>query len=356
MVMNDVLNYNFLNNPLRDWAISVLITLGIFLLVQVARSTVLKRLKTLAARTESTLDDFFVLQMDKTLFPFLKLLGIYLGFTFLTFGPRVERWLTVVLLVSATFLALRIITAGIHFFVNRSLKGQENIEVKMKQARGVLIIVNVFIWFTGTIFLLNNLGYNVTSIIAGLGIGGIAIALAAQAILGDLFSYFVIFFDKPFEIGDYIAVGDKSGNIEYVGLKTTRVRTLAGEQLIFPNHDLTNSRVHNYKRMERRRIVFSVGVTYDTTAEQLANIPLTIKQIISSLPDLSFDRCHFSTFGEFSLNFETVYYVNTPDFVLYKDRQQTINLEMVRRFHADDVKFAFPTHTVIVQGPGGEVS
>ncbi len=350
--MNDFLNYNFLNNPLKDWGISLLIIVGIFLVVQLVKSTVLKKLTRWAQQTKGTMDDFLVLQIDKTIFPFLKLLSVYFGLSFLTFGPKVEHWLTVVLMLIATFLGLKIITAGIKFFVNRSLQGQENIEVKMKQARGVLIIINVLIWFTGIIFFLSNLGYNVTSIIAGLGIGGIAIALAAQAILGDLFSYFVIFFDKPFEIGDYILVGDKSGIVEYVGLKTTRLRTLAGEQLIFPNHDLTNSRVHNYKRMEKRRIVFSTGVTYDTTADKLASIPQILKDIITSLPDITFDRCHFSAFGDFSLNFETVYFVNTADFLLYKDSQEKINLALIRRFGSEGIEFAFPTQTVILQGSG----
>src|SRR3546814_878321 len=143
----------------------------------------------------------------------------------------------------------------------------------MRQNRGIMFILNVVIWIFGLVLLLSNLGYDVTAIVAGMGIGGIAIALAAQTILGDLFSYFVIFFDRPFEIGDFIVVDDKSGTVEYVGIKTTRLKSLGGEQLVFSNTDLTNSRLHNYKRMERRRIVFKLGVVYETPEKKLKLIP-----------------------------------------------------------------------------------
>ena len=165
----------------------------------------------------------------------------------------------------------------------------------------------------GIVFLLDNLGYNVTTIIAGLGIGGIAIALAAQAILGDLFSYFVILFDRPFEIGGFIIVDDKMGVVEYIGIKTTRLRTLGREQLVCSNKDLTDSRVHNYKCMEKRRVVFSVGITYKATAETLETIPQLVKDIITRYDDVVFDHGHLSGFGNFSLNFEFVYYILSSD-------------------------------------------
>ena len=186
-----------------------------------------------------------------------------------------------------------------------------------------------------------------------LGIGGIAIALAAQAILGDLFSYFVIFFDRPFEVGDFILVGDKVGVVEYTGIKTTRIRALGGEQLVFSNTDLTNSRIHNFKQMERRRVVFKLGVIDQTKAEQLEEVTKIVREVIEQQPDASFDRGHFASYGDFSLNFEFVYYVTGGDYVKYMDTQQAINLEIYRAFEQRGIEFAYPTQTVFVSKTNG---
>jgi len=241
-----------------------------------------------------------------------------------------------------------VISAAFRKFVYSFIRREENSEGKEKQAAGLIIVINVFIWILGIIFLTDNLGYNVTTLIAGLGVGGIAIALAAQAVLGDLFSYFVIFFDRPFEIGDFVVVGNDNGVIEYIGIKTTRIRTLSGEQLICSNTDLTNSRLQNFKRMERRRIVFTLGVTYQTTHEQLSEIPGLVKEIITSKPKLQFDRGHFSGYGDFALNFEFVYYVLDPDYTIYMDNQQAVYLEIFAKFAAKEIEFAYPTQTLFV--------
>jgi small-conductance mechanosensitive channel len=201
----------------------------------------------------------------------------------------------------------------------------------------------------GGVFLFDNLGYDVTAIITGLGIGGLAVALAAQTILGDLFNYFVIFFDRPFEIGDYIVVDDKKGNVEYIGIKTTRIKSLSGEQIIISNSDLTNSRVHNFKRMEKRRIVFNLGVTYQTPPDQLREIPGIIRKIITEQNDAQIDRCHFATYGDFSLNFETVYYVTEPDYAKYMDIQESINLQIFEAFSERKIDFAYPTQTLFLE-------
>jgi len=209
-----------------------------------------------------------------------------------------------------------------------------------------MIIANILIWAVGILMLLDNLGYNVTTIVAGLGIGGIAVALAAQNILGDLFNYFVIFFDRPFEVGDYITIDDKKGTVEYIGIKTTRFKSIGGEQLVLSNSDLTKSRLHNFKRMERRRVVFNLGVTYQTKADQLREIPVLIKNIIESHAKTVFDRAHFATYGSYSLNFEVVYFVESPDFNEYMDIHQSVNLKIFEAFAARNIEFAYPTQTV----------
>ena len=234
------------------------------------------------------------------------------------------------------------------FTLTYFIKKQERGDEKARQLRGMTVLINVFVWVIGIVFLMDNLGFNISAVVAGLGIGGIAIALAAQAILGDLFSYFVIFFDRPFEVGDFIIVGDKVGAVEYTGIKTTRIRALSGEQLVFSNTDLTNSRIHNYKKMERRRVVFKLGVIYQTTAEQLESIPKIVREIIESQQDVTFDRGHFATYGDFSLNFEFVYYVTGADYNKYMDIQQSINMKIYRTFEEKGIEFAYPTQTVFV--------
>jgi small-conductance mechanosensitive channel len=256
--------------------------------------------------------------------------------------------LHVALLFVVTFFVLRIITSFIGYLFKQAASKKERNELREKQAKGILLIVQIIVWTIGFLFLIDNLGFDITTLVAGLGIGGIAIALAAQTVLGDLFSYLVIFFDKPFEIGDFIIVEDKMGTVEYIGIKTTRIRTLSGEQLVCSNTDLTDSRVHNYKRMEERRIAFSFGVVYNTPAAKLKIIPPLVKKIIEDLENTRFDRAHFKSFGDFSLDFEVVYYVLSADYNIYMDKQQSINLRIFELFEKEQIEFAFPTQTLFV--------
>ncbi len=195
---------------------------------------------------------------------------------------------------------------------------------------------------------LDNLGVNITTLVAGLGVGGIAIALAVQNILSDVFCSVAILVDKPFQVGDFIIVGDMMGTVEKIGIKTTRVRSLSGEQLVFSNADLVNSRIRNYKRMQERRVVFSFGVIYQTPADKLEHIPAMVKEIIESVDQARFDRTHFKQFGDSSLDFECVYYVLSRDYNLYMDIQQKINLELFTRFEKEGIEFAYPTRTLYI--------
>jgi small-conductance mechanosensitive channel len=199
------------------------------------------------------------------------------------------------------------------------------------------------------LLILDNLGVNITGLVAGLGIGGIAVALAVQNILGDLFASLSIVLDKPFMIGDYVVVDTLSGTVEHIGLKTTRIRSLSGEQLIFSNNDLLKSRIRNYKRMEERRIVFGFGVIYQTPVEKLIRIKKQVAEIIEKQEHARLDRVHFKEYGDSSLNFEVVYFVDDPAYALYMDIQENINLELFRRFTEEGIEFAYPTRTLYVQ-------
>jgi small-conductance mechanosensitive channel len=305
----------FFHNTLQDWVIAFSLIVGLFLLIRIFRTIIFKRIKAWAGKTESKLDDFGVRVIERSIVPMLYLASVYSGISYLVLTQRADRILHVAFLVAATFFVLRMVSGFIHFSLFRAIRHHENREAKEKQLRGILFIINIVVWVLAFVFLLDNLGYNITAVITGLGVGGIAIALASQVILGDLFSYFVIFFDRPFEIGDAIQVDDKSGTVEHIGIKTTRLRTLSGEQLIVSNTNLTNSRVHNFKRMNTRRVQFNLGVVYRTPADKLRRIPEIVKRIITSYPDLSYDRAHFSGYGSFSLNFEFVYVVQSADLI-----------------------------------------
>ena len=339
----------YFHNTLRDWVIAFSVILGLMLLARLFRKLIFRRLKDWAGRTESKLDDLGVRIIERSILPLIYLAGVYAGLSYLDFTPRVERALRVGFMIAGTFFVLRLISSFIRFSLLRAIKGHDNREAKEKQLRGILFVINVLVWVIAFVFLLDNLGYNITAVITGLGVGGIAIALASQVILGDLFSYFVIFFDRPFEIGDAIQVDDKLGTVEYIGIKTTRLRTLSGEQLIVSNTNLTNSRVHNFKRMSTRRIQFSLGVVYRTPAGKLRRIPDIVKNIITSYPDLVYDRGHFSGYGSFSLNFEFVYIVQTADFNLYMDRQQQIYFAIFDAFEKEGIEFAYPTQELLVK-------
>jgi small-conductance mechanosensitive channel len=234
-----------------------------------------------------------------------------------------------------------------NYVVQRWRRQQIMHDPGMATAVGALgFIAKLGLWAVLSITALANMGVDITAFVASLGIGGIAVALALQNVLGDLFASLSIVLDKPFVIGDFVVVDDLQGTVEHVGLKTTRIRSLSGEQIVFSNSDLLSSRVRNFKRMQERRIVFPVGVTYDTPASKLRAIPGIIEEAVGAQERARFDRSHFKAFGDFSLDFETVYYVTVPDYAAYMDVQQEVNLALVDAFSQDGIEFAFPTQTL----------
>ncbi|MBV6420365.1 MAG: hypothetical protein DAHOPDDO_01607 [Ignavibacteriaceae bacterium] len=344
--MQEFLNQTFWGNTIQSYFIA----LGIFiigvLIVKVLQKIVLLRLKKWAAKTETTIDDLLIKSIEKSIIPLLFYAVFYSALHSLALSESTAKILKVVSLFIITFFIVRFISSTIMFTITYFIRKQERGEEKARQLRGMTVLINIFVWVVGFVFLMDNLGFDISAVIAGLGIGGIAIALAAQTILGDLFSYFVIFFDRPFEVGDFITVQDKSGTVEYTGIKTTRLRSLSGEQLVFSNHDLTNSRIHNYKKMERRRVVFTLRVIYQTTAEQIESIPKLVREIIESQQDVAFDRGHFASYGDFSLNFEFVYFVLEADYNKYMNIQQAINMKIYDTFEQRGIGFAYPTQTL----------
>ena len=346
--MPDFLNQTYFGNTILTYIIALIIFVAGVIVINIFRKIVLSRLKKWAEKTETSIDDFLVRGIEKAIIPLLYYGAFYLAARTLALPTKGEMILNTISVILITFLALRIVTSFISYSLGVYVRKKGAGEARQKELKGITTILNLIVWAIGLVFLLDNLGFKVASVIAGLGIGGIAIALAAQAVLGDLFAYFVIFFDRPFEIGDFIIVGDKLGSVEHIGLKTTRLRSLGGEQLVFSNKDLTDSRIQNYKRMEKRRVVFRIGVIYQTKAGQLKDISAFVRKIIEEQPDTTFDRGHFASYGDFSLNFEFVYYVLSPDYNKYMDTQQAINLKIYEEFEKRGLEFAFPTQTLFL--------
>jgi small-conductance mechanosensitive channel len=348
--MQNYLSKVYYGNSLQQYLIALAIVALGLLFLRLFRKIILNRLKAWTAHTDTKLDDYLVNGFEKFGLPVLNILVVYFSLSYLTLSEKANKVVHAVLVVVITFYLVRFVSAVIRLALESFISRQEKGEEKLKQLNGIMLIINVLVWMLGLLFLFDNLGYNITAIVTGLGIGGIAIALAAQNILGDLFNYFVIFFDRPFEVGDYITVDDKKGTVEHIGIKTTRLLALTGEQLAFSNSDLTKSRIHNFKRMTRRRVAFKLGVVYQTPPEKIKLVPTLIKEAVQSQSLATFDRAHFASFGNFSLDFEVVYFIESPDYLPYMDVQQAINLAILESFSANGIDFAYPTQTVLVEG------
>ena len=346
-VFENLLTRSYFNNPLSAWLGAALAALTTLLSVAVARYIIRKRAQAFALTTATKIDDFIVESLRHTRAFFLLALALYAGTRPLSLPDRVESFIHHLVVILTV---LQVGIWGNHFI---SFWVKRYTQERMTQDAASVTTISalgfagkMLLWGVIMLVALDNLGVNITALVAGLGIGGIAVALAAQNILGDLFASLSIVMDKPFVLGDTILVGDFIGTVEHIGLKTTRLRSISGEQLIFTNGDLLQSRIRNFKRMSERRVVFTAGVVYQTPADKLARIPHMIKDIITAQPLTRFDRVHFKSFGDFSLNFEAVYFVLSADFVIYMDTQQAVNLALFHRFAEEGIAFAYPTQMI----------
>lgn len=342
----DILNRVIYENRVADYLIVLGAIVGGIIIIRIIKFVVLRRVAAWARKTKAPVDDVLVKNISKTLLPLLYLGAVYAAVSALTIPEVTARAVDIVAKILLTILGVRFIIAILVNAIEYYWLAKEGNEARERTVRALMPIIKFCVWVVGGIFLLDNLGFKITTVVAGLGIGGVAVALAAQAILKDLFGYFSILFDRPFEIGDFITVGDKSGTVEKVGVKTTRLTSLSGEELIFSNADLTDSRVQNYRRMERRRVAFGLGITYETPAAKLKEIPAMVEKIISGVDGAVFDRAHFKSYGDFNLAFEIVYFVLGGDYRKFMDVQQEINLAIFEAFAKRKIDFAYPTQTV----------
>jgi small-conductance mechanosensitive channel len=342
----------FLGNTIQAWVSTLGIALAINLGVGIVKAFIVHRLTTFTGGTRTAVDDCVLEVVRRTKQWLIFLASLYVGSRYLELPDRAD-----LVLRSAAMLGLFIqiglwLSGVLTFWVERWRARSVTEDAGAATSIAAMNFVGLLVlWTVIVLLVLDNFGVNITALVAGLGVGGVAVALAVQNILGDLFASLSIVVDKPFVIGDVIAVDQFVGTVEYVGLKTTRLRSPTGEQLIFPNGNLLQSRLRNFKRMTDRRNIFTFGVVYRTPPDKLERIPEIVRGIIESQPAARFERAHFKALGQSSLDFEVSYLMTDPDFAKYLETQQAINLGLLRALEAEGIGFAYPTQSVFVESP-----
>lgn len=349
--MTDWLQQIYWGNTVKAYLIAIGIIVIGFIILRIIRTIVLRKLQRVAKKTESDIDDVLMRIINRGVLPLLYLGLIYSAVMTLNLSPFLSKALHVAMVVILVFFVVRMIIAVVDFALGFYLQKQGRPEAKAGLS-GVMVIIQVVLWVFGLVFLLGNLGYNIVTILTGLGIGGIAVALAAQNILADIFAYFSILFDRPFDVGDFLIIEGQLGTVTHIGIKTTRIQSLWGEELSYSNKNMLNQWIHNYSRMDKRRAVFGLNVSYNTPAGKLEQIPEEVKKIILAQDNVSLDRVHFFEFREYYIYFEAVYYSLNPDYGVYRDIQQKINLAICRKFEEMGVKFAFSTDRAVYMQNG----
>lgn len=337
----------YFGNTLSGYVFAGVVLVGALIVFGVLQFVLLRRLAALAKKTETDIDDALIRIVGSFKPPFYTFLAFYVGVQTLQLNNVFGRVLEIILLVWVIYQVIRageilVEYVAIKFF-DKDGDGEADAAIALlaKLIRGIL-------WASGGLFILQNLGVNVTALVAGLGVGGIAIAFALQNILEDLFSSFAIHFDKPFVVGDFIVLGDKKGTVERIGIKTTRIRSVQGEELVVSNKELTATQIQNFGAMEERRINFVFGLIYDTPVEKLRRVPGIVKGIVGGIAGARFDRCFFKNFADSALEFDTVYYVESSDYKDYIRANEAIYLMILEKFAAEGIEMAFPTQTIHV--------
>jgi small-conductance mechanosensitive channel len=336
----------FANSPL-EWLLALGLATALFLILLAARRLIRRYHERLKQTPEVEFMELPVEVLSRASLLFFMVVSLVAGLGTLSVGEVTARILQSALTIALFFQAGVWASAAASALIERKRRQSLRTDRAVAGSLGIIgFIIRVLIWAIVVLLILENVGVDVTALVAGLGIGGIAVALALQNILGDLFASLSITFDRPFVVGDFLVVGDCMGSVEYIGLKSTRLRSLSGEQIIMANADLLGSRVRNYGRMFERRVVFTLGIVYETSADLLERIPAMIREIVSSQKETRFDRSHFAKHSAASLDIETVYYVLSPDYNRYMDIQQAINLRIHREFAGAGIEFAYPTQRI----------
>ncbi len=344
----EILEYQLWGNTMMDYGIAFLIFLGLYIVFRIFRAIVLKKLKALVARTNISYDDEVVSIFQKVPAFFYLVLSLYFPLKWLDINENVELVIDALFLILVVYQVIqglqRVISVMLQHWAARD--GAEDEEVKNAFA-GFRLLIRIVLWTLGLLLVLSNLGVNISTLVASLGIGGVAVALALQNILGDIFSSFSIYFDKPFQIGDFVVLGNDRGTVKSIGLKTTRIESLDGEELVVSNRELTSARIQNFKKMNKRRILFDVGVEYKHNADDLIKAKQLLIDAVESVDNVELGRVHLFELGDFSLNFRVVFFVLSQEYGEYMDAQEKINLAILTKFKKEGIALAFPTQKMV---------
>jgi small-conductance mechanosensitive channel len=348
--LNEIFSIKVVGNSVEDWAFAVVAFAVTFTVLPLLKKYLSRLVKRSASDNERHSAWLALRLIPRTSRIFILVVAINAGMHFLNFSRRIDEVLHVLILTGFWFqIGLWAMTA-IEFLLERK-QVQRSGDPNFVSSLGVLnFIARLVIWTVVILLALDNLGVNITTLVAGLGVGGIAIALAVQTILGDLLASLSITLDRPFKVGDQLVVDDISGKVENIGIRSTRLRSVNGEQIVMSNADLLKSRLHNFGHMEERRGVLNIHVAYETSVEKLKRVPKIIVEAVASQKGVRLDRCHFKEVGTSSLNFEAIYFVLDPQFENLMDAQQVINYYIVEAFANESIAFAYPTQTVYVRG------
>ena len=345
---NISLETTFFNNTLVEYAYAIIIFIGLSVAFKVFQWIILKKLSKLANKTKTKIDNTLI-DIVKSLKPgFYYFISFFISFQYLNFGETFNKTITAILLIWVIYQIIKAFQLFINYLVETKAKKEENPEAQM----ALIYIGRIgkwIIWLLGILMVLSNLGIEITSLIAGLGIGGIAIAFALQKILGDLFSSFAIYFDKPFVVGDFIIIGEHLGTVEQIGIKTTRLKSIGGEQIVVSNSELTSSRIQNFGKAKERRAQFTIGVHYDTPIEKLKEIPKIIQKVIEETPNTRFEWAFFKEFGDSALIFEIVFYSLISDYYRYVDIYEKVNFGIKEAFDKEGVKIPYPSRDLYLK-------
>ncbi len=349
--LNNLLAFFLESNTIGDYLTALWMFLGLFLIFTLFDFYLVYFLKKASKKTKTTWDDVLIDFIERIHWPFYIYLAFYIASLYLILPETFSNVLKYLLVIFIAYYAAQ----GLINISNQGFEEYKKIKKKKDEHAsesmiGVMkFLIKLIVWSVALLMVLSNFGINITPLIAGLGVGGIAIGLALQNILGDLFSAFAIYFDKPFKEGDFIIIGNDMGVVKHIGIKTTRIQALGGQELIMSNSELTSTRINNYKKMNSRRVVFEFGVEYKTSVKQLKKIKKIVKKIIDDEKHTKLDRVHFKKFGDSSLIFEVVYYVDTNDYNVYMDVQEDINLKIKELIEKEGIDFAFPTQTIFLE-------
>ena len=348
---SDILKMSIGGNTVLDMLIAAVTFVVVYMALAVMWKFSLNRIRKIAKKTKIKADDVVVDVLAGIGSLFYIAIALFVSVQSLSLSPALGIIIKAIFLIAVVSEVIKLADRVIHYFLVKSIQSKNKNMTASEEAKisGVFsIFIKFGLWSIGLLLILSNLGFDVTSLIAGLGIGGLAISLALQNVLGDMFSSLSIAVDKPFQEGDFIVVGENKGKVKHIGIKTTRLEALEGEEIVISNTELTTARVQNYRKLKKRRVVFTVGVEYGTPLEKLKAIPKMITEIINAEEKSEADRVHFTEFGDSNLNYEIVYFVDSNEYLDFANAQQNINFKIVEKFAEQGIEMAYPTQTIHV--------